>query len=106
MCLVELGIHVGAEVADLAIDPVESSVHVGSEIGELAVDDFKVFIYEFELADDFAKVGVDLDSHVVEILLCCWLVHGVTVVISHSRTDGNKSEIVGGMGRSVTQDVL
>ena len=99
MCLVELGIHVGAEVGELPVDPVKSGVHVGSEVSDLVIDDFKLFIYEFELADDFAKVGVDLDSHVVEILLCCWLVHGVTVVISHSRTDGNKSEIVGGIHR-------
>lgn len=53
----------------MAIDPVESGIHVGSKVGELAVDDFKLFIYEFELADDFAKVGVDVDSHVVEVLL-------------------------------------
>ena len=97
MCLVELGIHVGAEVGELPVNPVESGIHVGSEVGELALDDFKLFIYEFELADDFAKVGVDLDSHVVEILLCCWLVHGVTVVISHSRTDLHESEIVCGI---------
>ena len=97
MCLVELGIHVGAEVADLAIDPVESSVHVGSEIGELAVDDFKVFIYEFELADDFAKVGVDLDSHVVEVLLGGWFVHGLIVVVNHGCSPGGESEIVCGI---------
>ena len=59
-------------------------------------------VNDCELADDFAKVGVDLNSHVVEVLLCGWFVHGLTVVISHGRTDGNKGEIVGGMGRSVT----
>ena len=89
---VEFGVHVGAKIG-------KSGVHVGAEVHKFAIDDC-------ELADDLAKVGVDLDSHVVKILLCCWLVHGVTVVISHGRTDGNKSEIVGGMGRSVTQDVL
>ena len=106
MCLVEFGIHVGAKVGELAVDDFESAVdlvksgvHVGSEVGDLVIDDFKLFIYEFELADDFAKVGVDVDSHVVEVLLCGWFVHGLTVVISHSRTDGNKSEIVGGIHR-------
>ena len=69
---------------------IESGIHVGAEDGELAVNDC-------ELADDFAKVGVDLDSHVVEILLCCWLVHGLTVMISHSRTDLHESEIVCGI---------
>ena len=49
--------------------PIESSVHIGAEVGELAVDDC-------ELADDFAKVGVDLDSHVVEVLLGSRFVHG------------------------------
>ena len=73
--------------------------YFGTKVGELAVNDC-------ELADDFAKVGVDVDSHVVEILLCCWLVHGVTVVISHRGTDIRENEIVGGMGRSVTQVVL
>ena len=66
--------------------------YFGTKVGELAVNDC-------ELADDFAKVGVDLHSHVVEILLCCWLVHGVTVVISHSRTDLDESEIVCGIHR-------
>ena len=70
----------------------ESSIHIGAEDGELAVNDC-------ELADDFAKVGVDLDSHVVEVLLCCWLVHGLTVMISHSRTDLHESEIVCGIHR-------
>ena len=71
---------------------IESSVHIGAEVDELAVNDC-------ELADDLAKVGVDLDSHVVEILLCCWLVHGLTVMISHSRTDLHESEIVCGIHR-------
>ena len=99
MCLVELGIHVGAEVGELPVDLVKSGVHVGSEVSDLVIDDFKLFIYEFELADDFAKVGVDLNSHVVEVLLCGWFVHGLTVVISHSRTDIRENEIVGGIHR-------
>ncbi len=78
---------------------IESSIHVGAKVDELAVNDC-------ELVDDFAKVGADLHSHGVEILLCCWLVHGVTVVISHSRTDICENVIVGDMGRSVTQAVL
>ena len=45
----------------MAIDPVESSIHVGAKVDEFTFDDC-------ELADDFAKVGVDLDSHVVEVL--------------------------------------
>ena len=71
---------------------IESSVHIGAEVGELAVDDY-------ELAHDIAKVGVDLDSDVVEVLLCCWLVHGLTVMISHSRTDLHEGEIVCGIHR-------
>ena len=99
MSLIESSIHVGAKVDELAVNPVESGIHVGAKVDEFTFDDC-------ELADDFAKVGVDLDSHVVEVLLCCWLVHGLTVMISHSRTDICENEIVGGMGRSVTQAVL
>ena len=102
----ELCVHVGTEIDDLVVDSFESGVHVGAEVHKLAVDDFKLFIYEFELADDFAKVGVDLDSHVVEILLCCWLVHGVIVVVNQDSVFLGECEIVGGMGRSVTQAVL
>ena len=66
--------------------------YFGTKVDELAVNDC-------ELADDFAKVGVDLDSHVVEVLLRGWFVHGLTVVISHSRTDIRENEIVGGIHR-------
>ena len=86
----ELCVHVGAEIGDLVVDSFESGIHVGAKVDELAVNDC-------ELADDIAKVGIDLDPHVVEVLLCCWLVHGVTVVISHGRTDVHESEIVGGI---------
>ena len=75
-----------------AVDLVESGVHVRAEVGDLVFD-------VGESAVDFAKVGVDLHSHVVEILLCCWLVHGLTVMISHSRTDLHESEIVCGIHR-------
>jgi hypothetical protein len=56
----------------------------------LAVDDC-------ELADDFAKVGVDLDSHVVEVLLGSRFVHGAkcytgrALGVKHSETEGISS---------------
>jgi hypothetical protein len=66
--------------------------YFGTKGGELAVNDC-------ELADDFAKVGVDLDSHVVEVLLCCWFVHGLIVVVNHDRASLSESEIVCGIHR-------
>jgi hypothetical protein len=93
---VKFGVHVGAEVGESGIHVGskigESGIHVGSKIDKLTLD----FL---ELADDFAKVGVDLDSHVVEILFSRRFVHGVTVVVSHGRTDWHESEIVGGIHR-------
>ena len=73
-------VHVGAK-------HVESVIHVGTKHVESGIH---VGAKHVELADDIVESGV-LD---------------LTVVVNHDRAALCEYETVGGMGRSVTQDVL